>query len=194
MNLLASDPFAERLYYEDSLPVCWRQLEEYPDESRITHINESNESLLRISGALDEYLPDVAEEYPEITPELARLDLKLNLVLEFVGQLLGRELGLPSPTPVRIGAKGLAIHHEGPLDDTLIPGQKLSLDLYIQAEVPKPLKLFGEIVERSEKQGTHIIVIAFYGINQSLEDWLEKLVFRHHRRDIAQQRDTQPES
>jgi hypothetical protein len=33
-----------------------------------------------------------------------------------------------------------------------------------------------------------ITSIGFIGVSQAVQDWLEKFIFRHHRRNIAQAR------
>ncbi len=190
MKMRDPDPFEGFLSYQDRLAVHWQVLQNAPAEMEMLHANDSNESLLKVSGLFGEHVADT-EEFADLVPEFARLDLKLNLVLEFLGMLLTQTSQLPGKRLVSLSPRGVAIAGENG-EEFPDSGSTVVLDLYIQPNLPKPLKIFGEVVDTRYADAAHIdepcFVVRFSGINQVVEEWLEKFVFRHHRRLVAQQR------
>jgi hypothetical protein len=183
MESPSQDPLTHGLIYEDALPLIWRQLESIPGETQLARLNDSNEAFLRALSALEEHHPGYAEledRFPIIRQELERLDLKLNLLMELVGHVLSRQMMLPEPVPVRVGAEGIEWRCER-LPDR---GSWVFVELYLRPRYPRPLELVGEVMERSDKE----VKLAFIGMSESVQDWLEKLIFRHHRRHIARRR------
>ncbi len=183
MERRAQDPLAQGLIYEDTLPLTWRRLESAPGETQLARLNDSNEAFLRALSALEEHHPGHAEledRFPIIRQELERLDLKLNLLMELVGHVLSRQMMLPEPLPVRVGAGGIQ-WRSGVLPER---GARVYVELYLRPRYPRPLELVGEVTECSDNQ----VKLAFVGMSEAVQDWLEKLIFRHHRRRIARRR------
>jgi hypothetical protein len=55
--------------------------------------------------------------------------------------------------------------------------------------VPEPLRLAGRVVsERSDQSGRRWVRFEPFAMSTRLHDALDQLVFRHHRRTIAEQR------
>ena len=179
-----SDPLADGLVFEDALPLCWEVVDDLPDAAHLARLNEADEALLRVISALEEYRPEPGEEHAEVAQELARLDFKLSLVLDLVGQLLSRQLTLPESLPVRLGARGL----EWPAADPPRPGAHLIVSLYLHPGYPRPLELPGVVAGVDPLPVGGRVRLAFRGLGEPVEDWLEKFIFRHHRRSIAHAR------
>lgn len=169
------------LVYADNLAVVWQSVEEMPDTLRLALISESNEAFLRSVSAFGEFVKEPAEESSDVMQELARLDLKLNLLLELVGQVVYRQADIPGFSPVKLFARGV----EWRCENAPEPGQKVMLRLYVQRGIPKPLCFYGEAVSTPEEQRAGVAKVVFHGLSQSVADWLEKFIFRQHRRSIA---------
>jgi hypothetical protein len=120
--------------------------------------------------------------------EIRRLEFKLDLVLAMVGQMLARQLELPPPVPVRLSAERLEwLAADGP-----VPGEEIEVELYLLPEYPRPLYLRGVVESSEEKTGW--IRLRFAGLSEPVRDWLERTIFRYHRRQIALSRRSTPQS
>lgn len=166
----------EGLLLEDSMPVSLEAIESWPEDGQLLLCNDANEWFLRASLALHDS-PE-ADEHDEVRMELRRMDLKLRLLMDMVGELLQRQLQIPAPKPVKLTPLGITVQADG----SHAPGDRLALALYINPLLPRALRLFGS-VERVEEGGR--LSIRFHGLSQGAQDWLEKLIFRHHRRTVA---------
>lgn len=180
----SSDPLAEGLSFEAALPFTWRELDAVPDAPHLTYWNEYNEAALRSIAALDEHTNQPPEEHVTPAYDLSRVELKINLLLDLVGQLLSQQMLLPAPVWVKVGARGMAWNHSQPL----AVGRVLLLQLYLNPGYPRALELPARLVSVDQIDGASRCTAAFVGCSESVCDWLEKLVFRHHRRSIAHAR------
>ncbi len=180
----SKDPLAEGLYYEASLPFAWRVLESVPDAAHLNYWNEYNEAALRGMAVLDEYVNQLPEDHANQGHELARLEVKVNLVLDLVGQLLAQQLLLPEPSWLKVGARGI----EWVSPQALDTGTSLLIQLYLTPNYPRPLELPATVVKHEPLAVGARSTAAFEGCSEPVQDWLEKLIFRHHRRSIAHAR------
>ncbi|MEZ0149508.1 MAG: PilZ domain-containing protein [Candidatus Reddybacter sp.] len=182
----SKDSFFQGLYYESNISLVCQVVDSLPGDNELVSINENNVRFLKALAALNEGAPEVGEEAPQTAAELQRLDLKLNLLLEIVGQLLASQLTLPAPTKVRLGHAGI----EWVAQDCPPSGAQVCIEVYLCSELPSPLKFHGIAVlvdseEGSGNAGQHVQA-RFVGLSSTLQDDLEKFIFRRHRRSIAQ--------
>ncbi|OUS10627.1 hypothetical protein A9Q90_00675 [Gammaproteobacteria bacterium 54_18_T64] len=181
-----TDAFFQGLYYESHISLVCEVVNALPSDNDLVRINEDNSRFLKALAALNEDAPEAAEEIPQTAAELQRLDLKLNLLLEIVGQLLASQRTLPAPTQVRLGSAGI----EWVAEDCPPSGVQVCLEVYLRSDLPSPLKFYGLAVPVGEVQGSSPsgtrVQVRFVGLNSTLQDDLEKFIFRRHRRSIAQ--------
>jgi hypothetical protein len=70
-------------------------------------------------------------------------------------------------------------------DERLEVGQNVLMDIYFYNNYPRPITLEGK-VQHIEKQGDgYNTRIIFENMSEMVRQWLDKLIFRHHRRGIA---------
>lgn len=174
----------EGLSYSDNISVAWRSVDYPLDKTHLARVNASNEEFLHAVSVIGD---GAAKEVPEVAgpvgQELARLDLKVNILLDLVGTLIYHELDIPETSPVRVSPAGVAWRGNVPE-----PGSKVFLELYIQRGLPKPLCCYGEVVSTPEDYAAGKARVRFVGLTGAALSWLEKLIFRHHRREVAFQR------
>jgi hypothetical protein len=174
----------EGLAYSDNISIAWRPVEHALDKTHLARVNASNEEFLRAVSVIGD---GAAKEPPEVAGpvahEIARLDAKLNILLDLVGTLVYHELDIPETSAVRVSAAGVAWRGKVPE-----PGTQIFLELYIQRGLPKPLCCYGEVVSTAEDQAAGRARVRFVGLTGAARSWLEKLIFRHHRREVAFQR------
>ncbi len=176
------DPFAEGLSYEDILPLQWRPMTGTPAGEELLRLNRDNEAVLKVAMVLGEVRPDPGED-PSAATELAHLDFKLNVLLDLVGRLLVREEILPAAVPLRLSARGL----EWSADPAPSPGEAILVGLYLHPSYPRPVELPARVLETGPGADGRVRV-RFEHLSEAVEEGLERLIFRNHRRLIAQSR------
>ena len=170
------------LLYEDSLPMRWRAVATEDSLLSDLHgLNENNEEVLRIIGALDEFPGEIDEEYAPIAQELARVETKLNLLLGLMGQLLAVHFPLPKLKAIKLNPIGI----EWLTDETLHPGDFGVVEIYLNSQCPRPLTLPGKIHQVEDTDDGQRISVQFATLSASVQERLEKIIFRHHRRSVA---------
>ncbi len=172
------------LLYEDRLPLRWQPTEAVVAEGGSSHVAEANAEFLRIMAALEEHPPESSEERPEVTHEIRRLESKIDLLLSMVSRLLARERPLPEPVALRLSATGVEwLSSRAPAT-----GEYVLLDLYLSRDFPLPLLLTGKVARVTEEGVSKRVTVIFEGLGGTVRDWLDKVVFRQHRRRVAHSR------
>lgn len=172
------------LLYEDHLPLHWQPTAAAVAEGGSSHVDEANAEFLRLMAVLDEHLPEPAEEHPEIAHDVRRLESKIDLLLGMVGRLLARQRPLPEAVPLRLSAAGV----EWLSTRTPAPGEYVLLELYLRHDLPLPLLLTGKVVGVADEAARRRVTVIFDGLGDGVRDWLDKIVFRQHRRRVAHSR------
>ncbi len=169
------------LSFTENISISWKPIDYQPDDSHLASVNDSNEAFLRTVSAISEFSKDVSDDSPVISQEIARLDLKLILLLDLVGQLIYQQLDIPEISQVTISSNEITWLGE----DVPVVGSTVFVQVYIQRGTPKPLSFYGEVVSSSEDIGEGRIRVSYIGLCGSAKAWLDKLIFRHHRREVA---------
>ncbi len=179
---MADSDSGNGLVYSDNIAVAWKPVDYAPDATHLAMVNASNESFLRAVSAIGDGVPgkDGGETPAAMSQEFARLDLKLNLVLDLVSSLIYHELDIPPVSAVKVSATGVSWQGDVPA-----PGARVFLQLYIQRGLPKPLCCYGEVISTAEEYQAGEARVRFVGLEGAAGVWLEKLIFRHHRREVA---------
>lgn len=176
-------PLEQALACEGLLPLGWEVRAELPSESRFAALNGANEALVRSCDGLEEPRRKL-DDVNELGQELQRLDAKLDLILELLAEWLQAPT-LPPAVQVRFNAVGLCWEAE----DLPEPGSLLRLELHLCSRIPRPVILYGRVVRVHPVNGGGArAVIEFVGVSEGLADALERMVFRRHRREVAQLR------
>jgi hypothetical protein len=162
------------LVLEDRLPLRWHA---FVSPVTSPHQHLSNEETLRVILSLDDHHVEASDENPEFAHEVQRLESKINLILELVSQVLARQLQLPEALPVRLSAHEI----EWQTASALASGSPVLLEIYVSPRYPRPLFLPATVKDSS---GGRVRAV-FDGLGEPVQDLLEKLIFRHHRRQIA---------
>jgi hypothetical protein len=175
----------EGLTYSDNIALAWRQVDHALDDKHLAMVNASNESFLRAVAVIGDGAThkDPQETAVGIHQEIARLDLKLNLLLDLVSSLVYHELDIPGTRAVSVSAGGVSWEGNVPA-----PGARVFLELYIQRGLPKPLCCYGEVISSEADFAAGRAQVRFVGLSGAARDWLSKLIFRHHRREVAYRR------
>jgi hypothetical protein len=177
------------LSWEDRLPLAWRPI---PAGSgpEVAHLYDAALTRLHAILSVGEALAaDPTEDATPRTQEWLRLEARLNLLLAMVGELLAAQRPAPAPRAVRLGGAWIAWEDPQPP----APGDALAVDLYLNPALPDAVTL-PVVVNSVSGAGTApgTVQATFPDLPPSVRNALEKLIFRWHRRRVAEQRRTSP--
>jgi hypothetical protein len=180
MTASSWDEFEQRLSSEeqlhaDSEPLAWP-----PAPELLQRLAERNANTLATLAALEERRADLSDDDNPLMQEMLRMDAKLTALVEIVNQWLAPAATLPPRHALRFNAVGAV------LPPVLVPpGDGLLLRLRFDACRSLPLELAGQVV-RALDDGRSFVAFAIQG--DATGDAIERLVFRHHRRKVAEAR------
>jgi hypothetical protein len=170
--------FSGRMTYQGNLHIAVVPLDALPDV--LTGYNDRNLHVLRALASLDERRVDNGDDDNPLMQELVRMDSKINVLLEIVDRFLIPAALLPAQQPVRFNALGVVV------PQTLLPSsERLLVRLHFDACRALPLELPAAL-DRIFDDGTAFV--SFCHSSEMVEDGLERFVFRHHRRKVAEAR------
>lgn len=179
---MSTDPFEGALVFEGELPLLWSVVDAMPSDSRLASVNVANEALIRSCETLEDSSHTLTDESVELAHELLRIESKLNLVLELLSDVLRRQADTPDVRTVRFNAAGL----EWSGRNAPPVGSLVRVDLYACPGLPRALEIYGEVISYRQEGDFGLTTLTLRGVSQSVADGLERMVFRRHRREVAQ--------
>lgn len=171
--------FSERVCVDDRLRVSL--LPRDGDGSSLAQLGERNLSTLASIAAIEERRADGSDDDSPVLQELARLDAKLNALVDIVNRLLVPVSALPDRIPVRFNAIGALV------PAALLPaaGDALCMRIHLDACPSLPLELPARVQRRLDDG---LAFLALEPLGDAAGDAIERFVFRHHRRKVAEAR------
>jgi hypothetical protein len=173
--------FSERVSFDDSLHVGCEATGLPLGDLQQAALRERNLSVLSTLSAFSERRAEPADNDQPLAQEIARLDGKLNVLMAMFDQWLRRDAALPPRMSLRFNALGAWLP-AGLWPVSMTTGM---LRLHFDGCLALPLELPARLVQ--ECDGNHVFV-AFEGLDELSCDAIERLVFRHHRRKVAERR------
>ena len=165
------------------LPLRWSPRNE-PDDALVRA--QDNASVLHALTALDAEsgLTPSAGDGDAPTTDLQRLEAKVDTLLELVtAMLIHDRLSVPKH---RVWLRTDGIHW---LDaDPPEVGASVEVSLYMSPRFPRPLRLAVNVLSVSPENAGSRVQTSFSSIDPSTRNYLEKQIFRHHRRAVAEAR------
>ena len=186
-----SEQLGEGVIYKDIVPLRWRDIAREELAFSYLSLQDANEEVLRFITTLDEFHVDNQDELGSSSgSDLSRIEFKLNLLLDMVTQLIERETAMPEAVPITLGSAGVEwVSMTAPREGTL-----LKLSLYLHHKYPRPFVVIGKVLsvssleESVDSAGKFLVRLAYETMSAPVQSGLEKLIFRQHRRSIAQSR------
>jgi len=171
-----------QVFCDDELGLAWSAASSLPAAPVLARLNARNEVVLRTLSLVEEHDETQAENAERA--ELHRLEAKVNLALELLAELVTQRTSPLPPRPLRFNSSGLCWLADEPLElDAL-----LLVECYVLPAWPVPLKLYARVKSVEPAHGRHRICASLEALSEGAAIWLDKLVFRRHRRAIAQRR------
>lgn len=148
----------------------------------------------RLSGALENNLKvfqacDLLDERPQtdrmdldspVALELKRLDLKMTLMLELMMDLMHQGENGAGHCDAAVDFSGITW---SPSPRDLVVGQRGMIELFIHSGLPRPLKFAGAIIAVDPARSS--ARFEFDRLDDLEADQLERLIFKRHRRKVA---------
>jgi hypothetical protein len=173
------------LVFEGCLPLAWRVIQALPSLADLEQQSSDNLDTLRLLSLLEAPLGESSDDTSEAkSRDMARLDFKLNLLLELVGQLFVQQQMIPAARQFTLTSKNLNWQD----DEKPTMGNLLHMELYCSLKYPRPLQLYGQVIDITVQSTGWRVQVTFQALDEALEEALERFVFVHHRRAIAQRR------
>lgn len=179
------------LAYEDEAPLGWKTHPALPSGLDLQHLNAHAAQILQADASLEEHrsraLDPSKDDNQPLMQELHRLEFKLDMMMRLMTSVLQQQQALPPVRKFRIHAQGLEWAEAAP---AVKEGSFGVISLYLNRALPYPIELPGEITATYPMNGETALRMEFRGLSTPVADLIEKLIFRHHRRQIAEARQT----
>ncbi len=177
----AWQPFLDRIAWEGNVHVGCERLDAPLDPARRARLEELNRGVLATLGLLGERSAGDASADEAAAATLARLDAKVDALLEMFNRHLAASMQMPPRRPVHFNQRGILIEQWQPGDQQ---GAVL-VRMHFDACVGLPLELPGHAAPAPDGRGGFV---AFDELAEGIREGIEHLVFRQHRRQVAEAR------
>jgi hypothetical protein len=164
--------------YRDRLPLRWVP-QELPAGLEAERLAETNARLLAAVALLEEHHKP-ADEPSATELELQRIHHKLNLLLELFSGFLLAQSPQPPAVSLRLSWRGLSWEAA----ETPPPGATGLVEIHLSRLLPQPLRWPARIIAGAS--GT--VSAEFEPVADFCQEALERHVFQHHRREVAEAR------
>ena len=149
---------------------------------------ENNLKIFQIYDVLDERAAkERSEADSPLSSELKRLDLKIGLLLELMIELTHRGDRRAQLRDVELDFRGVTWTDEGALPVEV--GSSGRIELFVNPDWPQPLVFHGSFVSANALKDR--VRFEFDALTEAEGDQLERLIFKHHRRAVADGRRAQ---
>jgi len=170
----------EGLGCHDRLPLRWVQLPALPAGEEAEHLAESNAKLLAAVALLEEHMKS-GDEPSQTELELQRIHHKLNLLLELVSGFVNLQSPRPAAVSLRLSWQGVSWETA---DTGLVVGSVGLVEIYPSRVLPQALRWPARIAAIVG----NTVSVDFDAVPDYCQAALERHVFQHHRREVAEAR------
>jgi hypothetical protein len=177
------NPLSDSLIYEDLLPLSWAVRDEQSQAINFSRVAEHNEHVLRCVNLLGEQIKEKIEDESETDSAMIRLEAKVNLLLEMVSSLGSNRGHQPDATQIRLAATGIEWNCR---EQPPAVGENIWIKLHIDNRIPEAMKLAARVLTVSKAEPGVTVCASFEQLGEAVQDQMEKMIFRHHRRMVAQ--------
>ena len=174
-------PHPEGIFYQAFLPLSWSPITLPVSSSTLSEWMSSNIYMLRALTTM-ETVPTEKENEMGAVASMAfeRLETKVDLALSLLAKLLAQKVDFPQPVSVTLAANVIEwVAEEGPE-----PNTEVALSLHLSNKIPQAIILPARVTHSERmKDGLHTRA-EFLHLSEEMQDWLERTLFRYHRREI----------
>lgn len=178
MTLDAWQSFNDRISWDGTVHLACEPLTAPLDPPAFTRLQELDAGVLATLGMLGDRGSNEPKD-DETAAAITRIDAKLNVLLEMFNRHLLGHLQLPPRHAVRFNARGVLIENWTPP----APNAALMVRMHFDGCLGLPLELPGRVAPAPTGHGGFI---TFEKLDEDIRQSIEHLVFRQHRRQLAE--------
>lgn len=171
---------SDGITFQTTAPVDWQKIQSLPVDN--TQTASANLRLLNALNVLED-VPQDLEKSPQSLTESIHLDAKLDLILGMLGELLHQQAKIPETSQVTVSAHILVLTEVTAASLPMV-GDQLRIRLFLDTRYPQALVLFGAVSAVSATGFS----LEISDLSDPVQEQLDKLIFRQHRRAIASSR------
>ncbi len=179
-----SNSLSDNVFFEHVMPIGVSVLETPPEASQFVCMNEYNEKVLSQVLALDSFSTELADDDSETSVEISRIEKKLDLLMDMVSILLTREDDRPAEKKVTLYSS----HIDWVQSEQIAEGCFIELKIWLRPDYPKAFQLYVRLQKIRPLEKRYLLSGIYCGFNETVIAQLERIIFRHHRRVVAQSR------
>ena len=170
------------VFYAADLPLSWTALSRL-QPMQTEQWQHDAVALLRALAVIEAPIAEADRDISSAAGKaMERLEAKVDMALNLIMQLTRQQRELPEPHPVILRAGTL----EWTGASAPETGQLILLSLHLSPKLPQPLLLPATVAGVARQENGANIRAKFIALNQEMEEWLERTLFRFHRRSIQQ--------
>lgn len=170
------------IYYAADLPLSWTVLS-HISAAQAEQWQHDAVALLRALAVFETPIAEADRDLASAAGKsLERLEAKLDMALNLMMQLVRQNLELPATHSVILRASSVEWTGETMPE----PGQSILVSLHLSPKLPQPLLIPATVAALENTESGTRVRAGFAHLNQEMEDWLERTLFRFHRRSIQQ--------
>lgn len=139
---------------------------------------------MRVIALLEAAPPHFDDDDSDEAIRWQAMEARLDLCIQLVGQLLIQHAPLSETCPVNITSEEITWRSAS----ALAKGSVGAIGLYLSPQVPQPLWLPAEVSSCEPLGDAWSITAQYRGLDDELQDWLDKTIFRRHRREISERK------
>ncbi|MDP2828639.1 MAG: PilZ domain-containing protein [Sulfuricellaceae bacterium] len=175
--------YSQGVSHVAKLPLSWTPMDVITEEQ----VSQWMHAALAVLRALAVLETQVSEQDKDLTSlsgkATERLEAKLDLSLVLLMQLTRQSGTLPPCHQITLRADSVE-WATGPLPE---PGQNILLTLYLNAGLPIALTLPAKAARGSDSSAA--VRAIFSSLDEDVDEWLSRTLFRYHRRQIQLKHD-----
>lgn len=165
--------------YQAEMPLGW-QSGPLPAATVLHEWMHTNVVLLHALATMETQAPARDNESGnDMERKLERVEVKLDLALDLLSKLLAQHIPKPASCPVTLSASGIEWVCQG-----TPPAGNIVISLFINPRLAQPLLLPASVRNATTAASGTRIAAEFTHLNEEVQEWLERTVFRNHRRFI----------
>jgi hypothetical protein len=166
--------------YEGNLPLSWEPLTGVAPAEAADWMH-SDAVLLHALSTMEAAVSDPEGELAGARGKaLERVEAKLDLALDLLAKLLFKSSPRPFSADVVLSASSLQWRTPHPP----AAGEQVLIKLYLKPSLPLPITLPARITDVAPGDMDARVQAEFVSLSDEVQDWLERTVFRYHRRAI----------
>ncbi len=170
------------IFYAADLPLSWAALSRLQTMQTEQWQHEAV-ALLRALAVIEAPIAEADRDISSAAGKaMERLEAKVDMALNLIMQLARQQRELPEAHPVILRANSVEWTDAAAPDKD----QLILLSLYLSPRLPQPLLLPATVVAVEHQENGAHVRSKFIALDQEMEEWLERTLFRFHRRSIQQ--------